>query len=77
MATANAETFFTVEDPGGEARSAASAYSSHARAGRLRIAPGLEVETPVFMPVGTVGSVKGLWQEDLEEIGYNLILGNT
>jgi queuine tRNA-ribosyltransferase len=50
---------------------------SLARAGRIRIAPGVEVATPVFMPVGTAGSVKGLWQEDLEEIGYNLILGNT
>lgn len=37
----------------------------------------IEVETPCFMPVGTRASVKGLWQEDLEEIGYRLILGNT
>jgi queuine tRNA-ribosyltransferase len=29
------------------------------------------------MPVGTQASVKGLWQEDLEEIGYDLILANT
>ncbi len=37
----------------------------------------LTVETPVFMPVGTQASVKGLWQEDLEEMGYELILANT
>jgi len=35
------------------------------------------VPTPVFMPVGTRASVKGLWQEDLESIGYDLILANT
>lgn len=54
--------------------------SSRARAGRLRFdrpAGPLTVETPVFMPVGTRASVKALWQEDLEEIGYDLILGNT
>ncbi len=54
---------------------------THARTGLLRFDTGrgdaVEVETPVFMPVGTVGSVKGLWQEHLEEIGYGLILGNT
>ena len=37
----------------------------------------LIVETPVFMPVGTRGTVKALSQQDLEELGYNLILGNT
>ena len=51
-----------------------------ARAGLLRIPTPdgvVEVETPVFMPVGTRASVKALWQEDLEQIGYRLILGNT
>ncbi len=47
-----------------------------ARAGRLRLAHA-EVETPVFMPVGTQASVKTLISEDLEGLGYNLILGNT
>lgn len=47
-----------------------------ARAGRLRLAHA-EVETPVFMPVGTQASVKTLVSEDLEGLGYNLILGNT
>ena len=35
------------------------------------------VQTPIFMPVGTRASVKGLRQEDLEEMGYRLILANT
>lgn len=36
-----------------------------------------EVETPVFMPVGTQATVKGLRSEDLQSIGFNIILGNT
>jgi queuine tRNA-ribosyltransferase len=35
------------------------------------------IETPVFMPVGTRGTVKAMTQAELEEIGYRLILGNT
>ena len=35
------------------------------------------VETPVFMPVGTVGSVKGVAQDILEELGVEILLGNT
>jgi queuine tRNA-ribosyltransferase len=50
--------------------------SGKARAGRL-LAPHGEVETPVFMPVGTLGSVKGVPQETLEELGAQIILGNT
>lgn len=37
----------------------------------------IEIETPIFMPVGTVGSVKSLSPEDVFSIGYKLILGNT
>lgn len=37
----------------------------------------LSIETPVFMPVGTAATVKGIWHSHLEEIGYQLILGNT
>ena len=48
----------------------------HARAGRLRLAHG-EVETPVFMPVGTQGTVKTMSQEDLREIGAQIILANA
>jgi queuine tRNA-ribosyltransferase len=39
--------------------------------------PHAEIETPVFMPVGTVASVKGIPQETLEELGAQIILGNT
>ena len=47
-----------------------------ARTGRLRTAHG-EVETPVFMPVGTVATVKGVPQETLEELGVEILLANT
>jgi queuine tRNA-ribosyltransferase len=47
-----------------------------ARAGRLITAHGA-VETPVFMPVGTVGAVKGVPHDVLEELGAQIILGNT
>jgi queuine tRNA-ribosyltransferase len=47
-----------------------------ARAGKL-ITPHGEVETPVFMPVGTLGSVKGISQDALEELGVEILLGNT
>ena len=50
--------------------------SGKARRGRLFTAHG-EVETPVFMPVGTVGTVKGVPQDLLEEIGVQILLGNT
>jgi queuine tRNA-ribosyltransferase len=47
-----------------------------ARSGRL-ISPHGEVETPVFMPVGTLASVKGVPQDVLEELGVQILLGNT
>jgi queuine tRNA-ribosyltransferase len=50
--------------------------SSRARNGLLKLAHG-EVETPVFMPVGTNATVKALRKDDLEEIGFKLILANT
>ncbi|HKV77016.1 MAG TPA: tRNA guanosine(34) transglycosylase Tgt [Candidatus Sulfotelmatobacter sp.] len=46
------------------------------RRGRL-ITPHAAIEAPVFMPVGTVASVKGVPQETLEELGAQIILGNT
>jgi queuine tRNA-ribosyltransferase len=52
------------------------ARSGPARAGRL-ITPHGEIETPVFMPVGTLASVKGVPQEILEELGVQILLGNT
>lgn len=47
-----------------------------ARLGRLTLANG-QVQTPIFMPVGTVGTVKAMTPEDLERIGAEIILGNT
>ncbi len=52
------------------------ATSGSARRGRL-ITPHGEVETPVFMPVGTLASVKGVSQDILEELGVQILLGNT
>jgi len=48
----------------------------YARAGRL-ITPHGEVETPIFMPVGTLGSVKALDMQDLGNLGAQIILGNA
>jgi queuine tRNA-ribosyltransferase len=54
-----------------------SAPSSKARAGRMETAHGL-IDTPIFMPVGTIGSVKGVHFKDLkEDIKAQIILGNT
>lgn len=47
-----------------------------ARAGILHTAHG-SIETPIFMPVGTVGSVKALAPDDIHAIGAQIILGNT
>src|SRR5271169_910131 len=47
-----------------------------ARAGKL-ITPHGEVATPVFMPVGTLASVKGVSQDVLEELGVEILLSNT
>src|SRR5512145_1255263 len=50
--------------------------SSRARLGRLTTAHGV-VDTPVFMSVGTQGSVKALDPRELDEMGTQIILGNT
>ena len=47
-----------------------------ARRGRLTLNHGV-VETPIFMPVGTYGSVKAMSPEELHEVGAQIILGNT
>jgi queuine tRNA-ribosyltransferase len=52
------------------------ARDGEARAGILHTPRG-PVETPVFMPVGTKGTVKGLTPEDLREVGAGIVLGNT
>lgn len=49
---------------------------SRARAGRLVLPHGV-VETPVFMPVGTQGTVKALTNEELRGLGAQIILGNA
>ncbi len=50
---------------------------SNARAGEITTDHGV-IETPIFMPVGTVGSVKGVHQRELkEDINPDIILGNT
>jgi queuine tRNA-ribosyltransferase len=48
----------------------------HARRGRLTLNHGV-VETPIFMPVGTYGTVKGVMPASLEAMGAQIILGNT
>jgi queuine tRNA-ribosyltransferase len=52
------------------------ATSGQARRGRLTLAHGV-VETPVFMPVGTYGTVKAMAPNELVEIGAQIVLGNT
>ena len=47
-----------------------------ARRGRLTLHHGV-VQTPIFMPVGTYGTVKGVMPRSLEEMGAQIILGNT
>jgi len=55
----------------------ASDPHSAARAGVIETDHG-SIRTPIFMPVGTVGSVKGVWHRDLrDDIGAEIILGNT
>ena len=49
---------------------------SHARRGQMRLNHGV-VQTPIFMPVGTYGTVKGVMPRSLDEMGAQIILGNT
>lgn len=52
------------------------AQEGEARLGRLQTAHG-EIETPIFMPVGTKGTVKAMLPEELRDLGAQVILGNT
>ena len=54
----------------------AECKTTRARAGLLQTAHG-EVKTPVFMPVGTLATVKSLTPEELLDCGAQIILGNT
>ena len=47
-----------------------------ARRGQMTLNHGV-VQTPIFMPVGTYGTVKGVMPRSLEEMGAQIILGNT
>ncbi len=50
---------------------------TRARTGMLKTAHG-DIPTPIFMPVGTAGTVKGILQKDLsDDIDAKIILGNT
>ena len=59
---------FELDTPNGQ--------TGRARRGRMIFPRGV-VETPAFMPVGTYGTVKGMTPKDIEEIGAQIILGNT
>ena len=51
--------------------------ATSARAGKITTAHGV-IETPIFMPVGTMGTVKGVHQRELKnDINPDIILGNT
>jgi len=52
------------------------AKSGNARAGEFHTPHGV-IKTPIFMPVGTLGTVKTMSSHDLEEINAQIILGNT
>ena len=51
-------------------------HTSKARLGRIETAHGV-IETPMFMPVGTRGTVKTLTEHQVKEVGAQIILGNT
>ena len=52
------------------------AADGNARVGEFRM-PRHSLQTPTFMPVGTRGSVRMITSQDLEEIGADIVLGNT
>ena len=52
------------------------AQDGAARRGRVKVPHGT-IETPVFMPCGTYGTVKGMTPENLEQVGTQILLGNT
>jgi queuine tRNA-ribosyltransferase len=55
---------------------AVKATDGHARRGTLTLNHGV-VETPIFMPVGTYGTVKAMSPPELKDIGAHIVLGNT
>ena len=53
-----------------------SATDGKARCGVLKTARG-DIQTPAFMPIGTAGTVKGLYMDQVASVGSDIILGNT
>lgn len=53
-----------------------SAHQGQARTGVLKTSRG-DIRTPAFMPVGTAGTVKGLYMDQVRQTGADIILGNT
>ncbi|MCH8518887.1 tRNA guanosine(34) transglycosylase Tgt [Candidatus Gracilibacteria bacterium] len=51
-------------------------YDGYARAGEIETAHG-KIQTPVFIPVGTKATIKGISKEDLDDMGAEIILNNT
>ena len=51
-------------------------HDGKARAGKIETPRG-SIHTPIFMPVGTLGTVKAMTSEELKDIGAEIILGNT
>lgn len=52
------------------------ATDGHARTGHLNLPRGT-IRTPAFMPVGTAGTVKAMYMDQVKELGADIILGNT
>ena len=67
---------FMVNETDGPLRFDVLATDGAARRGRIHL-PRASVETPVFMPVGTYGSVKAVSPEELRAAGVQIVLGNT
>ncbi len=59
-----------------ESKEISGSKTSRARLGQLKTDHG-SIDTPIFMPVGTQGTVKGISKEDLDHCGAQIILGNT
>ena len=55
---------------------AIAATDGAARTGEIRLARGV-VRTPAFMPVGTAGTVKAMYMDQVKALGADIILGNT
>merc|ERR1719240_789184 len=65
-----------IEAPGPTLEFTVDALCGRARASTLRLPHG-DVQTPVFMPVGTQGTIKGFTNEKVQDIGCKIILANT